>query len=121
MEVKHTPGPWAVGYRGLDIVCVNEKIGGTAKLFDVRGWGYLTGHGHGALGLDAATAEKIQKANATLAAAAPDLLQHLKDRCADLRASLDCVGFEWDRDQRVCAELEYAASMELIAKADGTP
>lgn len=74
----HTPGPWSVGYRGLDIVCVNEKIGGSAKLFDVRGWGYLTGHGHGALGLDAVTAEKIQMANAALAAAAPELLEALK-------------------------------------------
>jgi hypothetical protein len=49
--MKHTPTPWRKGYRGIDIGCENAKIGGVAKLLDVRGWGYLTGTGHGALGL----------------------------------------------------------------------
>ena len=67
---KATPGPWMVGYHHYDIVCTNVRIGGEAKLFDVRGWGYLTGTGHGGLGLTRHEASEIQKANATLAALA---------------------------------------------------
>lgn len=81
--VKHTPGPWHVGYRGLDIGCTNAKIGGHAKLFDVRGWGYLTGNGHGALGLTEDEAIAVQKANALLVATAPDLLTEAK-RAAEI-------------------------------------
>lgn len=57
---KHTPTPWRLGHRNSDIGCENVKLGGYAKLFDVRGWGYLTGHGHGGLGLSADDAAKIQ-------------------------------------------------------------
>lgn len=77
-ETAHTPGPWRVGHRAIDVGCENDKLGGYAKLFDVRGWGYLTGKGHGGLGLDPDTAYEIQKANAALAAAAPDMLAALK-------------------------------------------
>lgn len=78
-EFKGTPGPWHVGYGITDIGCTNAKIGGHAKLFDVRGWGYLTGNGHGGLGLSYEEAMAIQKANACLVAAAPELLDALID------------------------------------------
>lgn len=93
-ESKHTPGPWRVGYRALSIYAENAKIGGEAKLFDVRGWGYLTGNGHGGLGLPDAEAIAIQTANANLAAAAPDLLAALEftraefDRWAAIRGGM---------------------------------
>lgn len=74
-EFKGTPGPWHVGYGITGIGCTNAKIGGHAKLFDVRGWGYFTGDGHGGLGLSYEEAMAIQKANACLVAAAPDLLE----------------------------------------------
>lgn len=38
-----------------------DKIGGQAKVLDVRGWGYLTGNGHGAHGLDQNTAASAQE------------------------------------------------------------
>ncbi len=75
MTEKHTPGPWEADARHAAVHCTNVKIGGPAKLFDVRGWGYLTGTGHGGLGLDPDAAYEIQKANARLAAASPDLLE----------------------------------------------
>ena len=39
---------------------------GPARVADMRGWGYLTGGGHGALGLSETEAWAIQKANASL-------------------------------------------------------
>ena len=88
MAEKHThsPGPWSVGYEAADVGCVNARIGGFAKLFVVRGWGYLTGHGHGGLGLDIHDAYEIQKANARLAAAAPAPSQAAAD-VLDARAT----------------------------------
>lgn len=40
----------------------NAKIGGAMRVLDVRSWGYLTGGGHGALGLttDQASDEQDQ-------------------------------------------------------------
>lgn len=58
-----TPGPWIADYMGGCIGCENAKIGGFAKLFDVRGWGYLTGNGHGALGLSHEEGAAVQNAN----------------------------------------------------------
>lgn len=73
-EAKHTPGPWKPGYRLLNVVAENAKIGGETPVCDIRGWGYLTGKGHGALGLSQEEAVAIQTANANLIAAAPDML-----------------------------------------------
>lgn len=52
--------------------------GGANHVADVRGWGYLTGHGHGALALDGNEAKEIQNSIGHLLAAAPDLLNALK-------------------------------------------
>jgi len=46
-------------------------------MIDVRGWGYLTGGGSGALGLDAGEAERLQDDLGRLLCAAPDLLEAL--------------------------------------------
>ena len=82
-----TPGPWKVSYRALD-VGVDDDVHGYAKLFDIRGWGYLTGKGQ-ALGLDCEEATKIQHANAHLICAAPDMyeaLQKIEEWCAHIDA-----------------------------------
>lgn len=79
-ETKFTKGPWVVGYLKSDVgVADDGKTGGYAKLFDVRGWGYLTGKGHGGLGLSEGEASAIQDANAHLIAAAPELYEALTD------------------------------------------
>lgn len=75
-ETQFTPGPWVVGYKSLTVgIPENAKIGGFEHLFDVRGWGYFTGLGHGALGMSAEDATTIQNANAYLIAAAPELYE----------------------------------------------
>lgn len=60
---EHTPTPWRVDEPGLWIVADNVPKG-PMHIADVRGWGYLTGTGHGALGLKAGDALAIQRANA---------------------------------------------------------
>ena len=47
-------GAWA--YHGAGHVWAPSLKGGQTRIIDVRGWGYLTGGGHGALGLDGDTA-----------------------------------------------------------------
>lgn len=108
MTVKHTPGPWQVGYNFMDVGCVNAKIGGHAKLFDVRGWGYLTGNGHGGLGMNPDHAFEVQKANARLAAAAPELLNALKD-----------ILFEDSNKSEVDRLATLVMARLVVAKAEG--
>jgi hypothetical protein len=115
----HTPGPWKVGYRSIDVGCENEKAGGYAKLFDVRGWGYLTGHGHGGLGLDELAAYAIQKANARLIAAAPDMLEALL-ATRSLVSEAAMVGFNFsDGDWADRLYANQAKISRAIAKAEG--
>lgn len=108
------PGPWKVGYRGLDVVAPSLR-GGEAKVCDIRGWGYLTGKGHGALGLSEDEATAIQTANARLIAASPDLLSALKDLLAEyVDVSLNGDGRAWVTE----SEPHVIAARAAIAKAE---
>lgn len=98
----HFAGPWKVGPYGNDVFAPNPN-GGERKVCDVRGWGALTGKGDGGLGLPAEDAISIQRANATLIAAAPDMLEALK---AVVRVA--------DRDTP-----EFRDANQAIAKAGG--
>jgi hypothetical protein len=63
------------------VVGVNAKIGGMNPVIDIRSWGYLTGHGHGALGLPQRDAEAEQDSFGELVA---ELLnKHFKERSDD--------------------------------------
>jgi hypothetical protein len=76
--MRHSPGPWKVGYRALDVMAESHVSGkGPMKVCDIRGWGYLTGKGHGALGLPQEEAAAIQYANAALIAASPALYEYV--------------------------------------------
>lgn len=70
------PAPWSRDERTSWIWSRSLK-GGHAHMADVRGWGYLTGSGHGALGLSESEAVEIQNALGRLIAAIPDLVAAL--------------------------------------------
>jgi hypothetical protein len=88
----------------MDVVAPSLK-GGDAKVCDIRGWGYLTGKGHGALGLPEAEAIAIQEANARLIAAAPELFEALRQiglRYGSTVTLQDCI----ELAQSVIAKVE---------------
>lgn len=101
----HTPGPWRKGYGALHVFADNAKIGGDAMVCEIRGWGYLTGNGHGALGLPWDEAAAIQDANADLISASPDLYEAAK----------------LTLENAVADELDdwYLALKNAVAKAEG--
>lgn len=60
---EHLKTPWRTDHMGMHVESIGcEKA--PVKILDIRGWGYLTGKGHGALGLSDEEAIEIQKANA---------------------------------------------------------
>ncbi len=66
LMAEATPGLLKLGPYATDLFVHEPKNGEPiAKLFDVRGWGYLTGKG-GGLGLSDEDAVKVQRANGTL-------------------------------------------------------
>ena len=60
--------PFSYEPRLQKVVGVNAKIGGTNPVIDIRSWGYLTGGGHGALGLEQKAAANEQDAFGALVA-----------------------------------------------------
>ena len=100
MAAQHMPGPWKVGYRAMDVVAPSKK-GGDAKVCDIRGWGYLTGKGEGALGLSDREGYAIQRANAALIAAAPDLLIQLRGMLGLAEFLINAVDVDTDQTKVV--------------------
>jgi hypothetical protein len=66
------PGEWTCDNAGY--IWADSLKGGRTHMIDVRGWGYLTGRGMGALALDNVTASRLQDDLGALLCAAPDLL-----------------------------------------------
>jgi hypothetical protein len=71
------PGQWTCDNAGY--IWADSLKGGKTHMIDVRGWGYLTGRGMGALALDNITASRLQDELGALLCAAPDLLEALKE------------------------------------------
>lgn len=60
---EHFPAPWHVDPLSASVYATDVPKG-PARVADMRGWGYLTGKGHGALALSENEAIDIQRANA---------------------------------------------------------
>lgn len=105
----HTPGPWVVAD---DVVFQVRAHNQQMLVAEVRGWGWLTGGG--GLALSDEEAEKIQKANARLIAAAPELLDALKN----LEAACAAVA-SWSDDCLDFSDATRVAARAAIAKAEG--
>lgn len=110
-EAKHTPGPWMMPHFADDSATCNC----TSVLSDSQhGMGCIATVPHG----DENEPLEIAKANARLIAAAPDLLEALKDLLTitiDLRAKVAAAGVATS-----FAELEAITYAETaIAKAEG--
>lgn len=107
---KYIRGPWENDGHGM--IWAREVSKGPMHIADIRGWGYLTGRGHGALGLSHEIAAEIQDSNAALIAAAPDLLERVKEMTASLHGEF-CSG-------KVGSEgCSCGDDLALIAKAEG--
>lgn len=119
--VKRFAAPWEHIHGG--IWCPSEK-GGQTKFIDIRGWGYLTGGGHGALGLPSEEAAAIQDALGDYVAAAnPKAVTALLDDSATLerhnKAYLSELDKVWDALGMESADVEYheaAAAMKSRAE-----
>lgn len=92
--------PWARDEHALGIWAPSER-GGETKFLDVRGWGYLTGHGHGALGLSAdeakarqtSVADHIVSASPANTIALVDYAQKLEAMLKEARAVVEAAQF----------------------------
>jgi hypothetical protein len=110
---KHTPGPWEVDAHGSPVI-YGQSPKGRMRVADIRGWGHLTGGGHGALGLPDDQAIAIQEANGRLIAAAPELLEVAKELKELFRFALLSTSPTIARDG-----MEFIRKAEaIIAKAE---
>ncbi len=122
LEVKHTPGPWSLhmasGWVNADHCCGR----GPMHVADVRGWGHLTGHGHGAHAMKWDDAKVIQEANGRLIAAAPEMLEALEECLAILRRATDDINDVYDaRYLTLVAGCRVARAAILKATSSSSP
>lgn len=61
MDARKLHGPYKTDPFGNKIYGTDDRGGGSNTVLDVRGWGYLTGRGHGGLGMDDNPALKEQQ------------------------------------------------------------
>lgn len=61
MSEKLLHGPYSTDRYGIFIYGKSDKDDGGVPVLEVRAWGYLTGRGHGAIGVDSPTAIAAQK------------------------------------------------------------
>ena len=119
-EAAH-PGPWTHGNPTSWIWGPSEK-GGVTHVADIRGWGYLTGHGHGALALSQEEALARQAATGAFIAHARTDIPALLDEVERLREDLEArqsVAAAAVRDQRDTGDAlaRAEAHAERLAKS----
>jgi hypothetical protein len=97
MTATHTPTPWRSCPHSQDIYA-DDVPKGPMRVADIRGWGYLTGKGHGALGLSDEVALATQKANAAFIVEAVNSHASLKARIQELEAALKLAEYVSRKD-----------------------
>jgi hypothetical protein len=110
---EHFPAPWRVDPHSFSIYA-QDVPKGPARVADMRGWGYLTGKGHGALGLPEALAIETQKANADFIVKAVNNHDALVETLKLARARIEYLG-------AVCTNSTHfqANSDEFLPRIDG--
>ena len=126
----HTPGPWRVDKHAFMVFAENPYKHDLMHIADIRGWGHLTGTG-GGCGMSDEKAEAIQRANADLIAAAPDMLAALKALVAQFQSISDhqhgllvegqnyaSASANWD-EATLGQYIDFGPAIAAIAKAEG--
>lgn len=118
---KATARPWRVDEHAFSIYSDNVPKG-PMRVLDIRGWGYLTGKGLGALGLSDAEGLAVQKANAALICEAVNAFDSHKALIAELCEALRNIASLCDTPgtytyaQRAAGEIARA----ILTKAQAT-
>lgn len=111
-------GPWRLDpYNGTFIWAPSAK-GGETHVADVRGWGYLIGGGHGALGFDYDEAAAVQDGIGKAIAAAPDALRFVEAFLSYISVS---DTDDWDFGRGVVASGLISMAEAVRDKAKPTP
>lgn len=114
-----TPPPWKYDLNGQIIYAEDPYGKGYMHIADVRGWGFLTGKGSGALGLSPDDGSKIQDANGELIASAPALkarVEELEEACKRLLVHLEIRNFPTSAELQ---DIEFARTALEKGKEDG--
>lgn len=111
---RATPGPW-INREPLKTWIDSEACceRGAMHVADVRGWGHLTGRGHGAHGMDEKTAIAILEANG-------DFIAHARTDIPALLKELDRLTSELERARGALAE-ERAACLAIATEHSSPP
>lgn len=116
---EHFPAPWDVD-RLTATVYATDVPKGPARVADMRGWGYLTGKGHGALSLSEDEAIDIQRANAEhiikCVNSHPDLVKALETAAARFNM-IAGIGLVNGVDPKV----GYREIMDVLSRVKGAP
>ncbi len=107
-------GEWKADPYGIRQIWAKSLKGGDTHIADIRGWGYLTGGGHGALGLsDDEGLEAQRQIAAFIAAANPATVLSILTENAALRAACSksndeisqtlgkALGYPWFKDDQI--------------------
>lgn len=96
---EHFPTPWKIDPHSFSVYAADVPRG-SPRVADMRGWGYLTGKGSGALGLSDDEGIAAQKANAELIVKAVNNHETLLDALRFALEVMESYAFSSGNDPR---------------------